>query len=136
MDTDSFVISVNTKDVIKDFRKLEDIFDFSDLGENYEPFSNRNKKVIGIFKTETPKKVIIDKFVCLRNKMYEFKCRDGSKNNIKVISKSYSKKFQFEECKKCLDGEEYERECENFILRSVNHEMYLQNIKEFIIHLR
>ena len=29
MDTDSFVLSVNTKDNILDFKNLEDIFDFS-----------------------------------------------------------------------------------------------------------
>ena len=31
MDTDSFVLSVNTKDIIKDLKSLEDIFDFSNL---------------------------------------------------------------------------------------------------------
>ena len=35
MDTDSFILSVNTKD-IKDFKNLEDIFDFSNLEENHE----------------------------------------------------------------------------------------------------
>ena len=29
-----------------------------------------------------------------------------------------------------MDGEEYESECENYILRSVNHWMYLQKIKK------
>ena len=65
MDTDSFVLSVNTKDVIKDLKKLEDIFDFSNLHQTHELFSNRNKKVIGIFKIETPKKSWIDEFVSL-----------------------------------------------------------------------
>ena len=45
MDTDSFILSVNTKDIIKDLKKLEDIFDFSNIDENYEVFSNKNKKV-------------------------------------------------------------------------------------------
>ena len=31
MDTDSFKLSVNTKDVIKVLKNLEDIFDFSNL---------------------------------------------------------------------------------------------------------
>ena len=31
MDTDSFVLSVNTKDVIKDLKNLENIFDFNNL---------------------------------------------------------------------------------------------------------
>ena len=53
MDTDSFVLSVNTKDIIEDSKKLEDIFDFSNLDENHELFSNKNKKVIRKFKIET-----------------------------------------------------------------------------------
>ena len=41
MDTDSFVLSINTKNIIKDLKKLEDIFDFSDLDKNHELFSNK-----------------------------------------------------------------------------------------------
>ena len=55
MDTDSFVLSVNTKDIIEDLKILEDIFDFSNIDEHHELFSNKNKKVIGKFKIETPK---------------------------------------------------------------------------------
>ena len=55
MDTDSFVLSVNTKDIIKDLKLLEKIFDFSNLDENHELFSNKNKKVIGKFKVKTTK---------------------------------------------------------------------------------
>ena len=57
MDTDSFVLSVNTKDIIKDLKHLEDIFDFNNLDENHELFSNNNKKVLCKFKIETPKNV-------------------------------------------------------------------------------
>ena len=73
MDTDSFVLSINTKDIIKDLKNLEDIFDFSNFNKNHELFSNKNKKVIGKFKIETPKNIWIDKFLCLRSKMYAFK---------------------------------------------------------------
>ena len=55
MDTDSFVLSVNTKDIIKELKNLEDIFDFSNLDKNHELLSNKNKKVIGKFKIDTPK---------------------------------------------------------------------------------
>ena len=44
MDTDSFVLSVNTKDIIKDLKNLEYIFDFSNLDKNHELFNNKNKK--------------------------------------------------------------------------------------------
>ena len=73
MDTDSFVLSVNSKHIIKDLKNLEDLFDFSNLNENHEIFSNKNKKIIGKFKIETPKKIWIDEFVRLRSKMYAYK---------------------------------------------------------------
>ena len=41
MDTDSFVLSVNTKDIIKDLKILEDVFDFSNLDKNHELFSKK-----------------------------------------------------------------------------------------------
>ena len=63
MDTDGMILSMNTKDIINDLKKLEDIFDFSILDENHEKFSNKNKKVIGKNKIETPKTVWIDEFV-------------------------------------------------------------------------
>ena len=44
MDIDSFVLSVNTKDIIKDLKNLEDIFDICNLDENHELFSNKSKK--------------------------------------------------------------------------------------------
>ena len=48
-DTDSFVLSVNTKDIIEGLKNLEDILDFSNLDENHELFNNENKKLIGFF---------------------------------------------------------------------------------------
>ena len=32
--------------------------------------------------------------------------------------------------KKCLDYEKYQQECDNHILRSLNHEMYLIRVKK------
>ena len=84
MDTDSLILSVNTNDIIK-------VFDFSNLDQNDEKFSNKNTKVIGKFKIETPKNVWINEFVCLRSKMCSFKCRDDKRNRLKGVSKSQSK---------------------------------------------
>ena len=130
MDTDSFILSINTKDIIKDLKNLEDMFDFSNLDKTHELFSNENKKVIGKFKIETPKNIWIDEFVCLRSKMYAFKCGNDSKNKLKGINKSQSKNIKLEEYKKCLDGEDYQQECDNYIIRSINHEMVLQKVKK------
>ena len=130
VDTDAFVLSLNTKDIIKDLKISEDIIDFSNSDENHELFSNKNKKVIGKFKLKTPKSFWIDEFLCLRNKMYAFKSDNDSKNKLKGISKSQSKNIKFQEYKKCLYGEEYQRECNNYIIRSINHEMHLQEVKK------
>ena len=70
MDTDSFVLSANTKDIIEELKNLEVFFDFSNLDKNHELFSNKNKKVIGKFKIETPTNIWIDEFNALRSKMY------------------------------------------------------------------
>ena len=130
MDTDSFVVSVKTKDIIKDLKNLEDTFDFSNLDKNHELFSNKNKKKIGKFKIETPKNIWIDEFVCLRCRLYAFKCGDDSKNKLKGVSKSQSKTLKFEKYKKCLYGENFQIECNNYVLRSINHERHLQENKK------
>ena len=43
METNSFVLSVNTKHITKDLKVFEDIFDFSNVDENPELFSNKKK---------------------------------------------------------------------------------------------
>ena len=50
---------MNTKDIIKDLKHLEYIFDFSNLKRNHELFSIENKKVLGEFRIETPQKIYI-----------------------------------------------------------------------------
>ena len=99
METGSFVLSGYTKDNIKDLKNLEDLFDFSNLNENHEIFSNKNKKVIGKHKIETPKNIWIDEYNCLRSKMFALKCGDDSKNKLKCTSKSQSINIKFEEQK-------------------------------------
>ena len=115
------ILSMKTENILED-----------NLDENHELFSNKNKKVSGYFKNECPKKFWIDEIVCLRSKAYSFKCEDNIESKIKIkgISKPQSKHIKFEEYKKCLDGEKYQRKCNNCILRSINHDMYLQEIKK------
>ena len=128
-DTDCFALSVNTKDNFKDIKNIEDVFDFRNLNENHELFSNKNKKVIGKLELWSRENVCIDEFVYLRSKMYAFKCVDDSKIKLKSISKSQLKNIKFEE-KKILDGEKYQEECNKYTLRSIKHEMPLQEMKK------
>ena len=130
MDCDSLVLSIETKNITDDLKNLEDLFDFSNLNEKYELLSKKNRKVVGKFKIETPESIWIGEFVALRSKCYAFKCGDISKNKLKGIYKTYSKENKIDEYKKCLDGEQYQQECDNFIIRSINHELYLQGVKK------
>ena len=67
--------------------------------------------------------------------MYAFKCGDDNKRKLKGITKSQAKHNKFEEFKKCLDGEKYQQECDIHILRSLNHEMYLQQVQKTTLSL-
>ena len=55
VDTDAFVMIVNTKDIIKELKNIKYFLDFSNLDQNHELFSNNNKKVTDEIKIETPK---------------------------------------------------------------------------------
>ena len=69
-------MSMKTENNIKDKEKLEDFFEFSNLDENHEIFSEKNKKVIVEFKKETPKNIWLDEIVCLKSTAYSFKCKE------------------------------------------------------------
>ena len=58
--------------------------------------------------------------------MLSFNCGNNSKITLKSISKSQSKHNKFEEYKKCLDEEEFQKECDINILKAINLEMYPQ----------
>ena len=60
------ILSMKTENIIKDLKNLGDSFDFSNLDEKHELFSNKNKKRQCFFKIETPRNLGIDEFVCLR----------------------------------------------------------------------
>ena len=62
--------------------------------------------------------------------MYAFKCGNDSENKLKGVSISYSKNIKFEEYYNCLFEEEYQQECVIYIIRSLNQEMHLQQIKK------
>ena len=106
IDTDAFVLSLNTNDIIEVLKNSEVIFDFLNLDENQELLSIKNKKDIGKFKIEIPKNIWIVEFVCLRSKMYALKCGKDSKTKLEGFYKSQSKHIKFEDYKKCLDGED------------------------------
>ena len=68
MDTDSFILSIKTKDLLKDSEYFENDFDFSELDENHPLYDITNKKVIGKMNMETSAIIELDNFVALRSK--------------------------------------------------------------------
>ena len=43
MDTDSFVLGINTNDIVEDLHNINDLFDSSNINRNHEIFSNEKK---------------------------------------------------------------------------------------------
>ena len=106
-DTDAFIMSIKTKNIINDLSNLQEqykIFDFSNLNKEHKLFSNEYKKIPGYLKIETPKSLYIDKFVCLRSKCYAYTTQsDGYQNKFKGIVKGYKKKISFVQYYKCFN---------------------------------
>ena len=50
------ILSMNIKDIITDLKNFEDIFDFSNLDENHELFTQKNKKQFVYLKLKLLKK--------------------------------------------------------------------------------
>ena len=88
----------------------------------------KNEPILRKFKIDTPKNIFLDEFIWLRSKAFLFVCGSDDEIKLKGTSKSQSKNNKFEEYKSCLDGADKQNECDNYIIRSINHEMYLQRV--------
>ena len=90
-DTDAYIMSIKTKDIVYDLIKLQNqyqMFDFSNFNKEHQLFSNEYEKIPGYLKIETTKSFYIDKFVCLRSKCYAYTTQlDGYNNKLKGIVK-------------------------------------------------
>ena len=71
-DTDSLTYEIKSEDVLEEFFKWKDLFDFSNYPKDSKFFNEANKKVIGKMKDEFSG-VIVDDFVRLKSKMYSIK---------------------------------------------------------------
>ena len=96
MDTDSFVIYIKTEDFYKDIaNNVERWFYTSSCNEKDERslLKGKNKKVIGLFKDELGRKIMIE-FVALRAKAYVYLLNGYDNNDYdknKIINKAKPK---------------------------------------------
>ena len=115
MDTDSFVIHIETEDFYKDIANdVEEWFDTSNYDENDKGLLpiGMNKKVIGLFKDELGGK-IMEEFCALRAKTYAYLINgynDDDYDKEKIINKKakgtkkcvIKRRLMFENYKDCL----------------------------------
>ena len=123
-DTDSFILYITVPNLYNlHLFNLKDYFDFSNYPTNHKIFSNKNKKVPGLFKDELGGK-IMKEFVSLRSKMYSFVVDDSETKVAKGVKKNIIKK---EICHadyiKCLKtAQQIQNDFKNIV--SKNHQIF------------
>ena len=71
MDTDSFIIEIETPDIVQDFGEMKQHFDFSDYPPDHPLYDTSHKKALGYMKDECNGKQI-EEVVALSSKMYSY----------------------------------------------------------------
>ena len=127
LDTDSFILSIQTKDITHDLEQLKEHFDFSNYPKDHKLFSNKYKKIPGKFKDELGGEEMIE-FAALKSKMYSYRTKDSETKKCKGITKHVVKKsITFDDYLKSLFNEETFHHQMN-TLSSTKHEMYIQQV--------
>ena len=71
-DTDSMLLEIKTQDFYEDLKeKFNNIMDFSNYDKNHFLYNRDNAKIIGKFKDEFPRNVIIE-YIGLKAKLFDF----------------------------------------------------------------
>jgi hypothetical protein len=133
-DTDAWVLTVYTNDLITELKKIEDYMDTSNYPKDHELYSETNKKVIGKFKDENAG-TNMSTFIGLRSKSYAIEKITGFNNeleeNIKLKGIGYSAKkdIHMKDFYNCLltDSESIHK---MYTLNPDKHEMYINEINK------
>ena len=134
MDTDSFVMNINTNDFYKDIANdVEKRFDMSNYEVNRPLHTGKNIKVIGLMKDELGGKIITE-FVTLRPKTYSY-FTDGSKEDKKAkgTKKCVVKRMiKFNDYKNCLLKDEVLLKSQQRFI-SKKHDVYTEDINKIVL---
>ena len=134
MDTDSFIMNIQTNDFYKDIASdVENRFDTSNYEVKRPLPTGKNKKVNGLMKDELGGKIIME-FVSLRPKTYSFLTDDGKENKkAKGTKKCVIKKMiKFNDYKKCLLNDEVILKSQQRFI-SKKHDVYSENINKIAL---
>ena len=134
MDTDSFIMNINTEDFYKDIANdVEERFDTSNYEVDRPLSAGKNKKLIGLMKDELGGK-IITKFITLRPKTYSDSidyCKEDKK--AKGTKKCVIKRMiKFNDYKNCLLKDEVVLKLQQRF-RSKKHDVYTENINKIAL---
>ena len=134
IDTDSFIININTNYFYKDISNdVENRFNTSNYEVNRPLPTGKNKKIIGLMKDELGGKIITE-FVILRPKTYSFLTDDGKEDKKAKGTKKcvIKKKIKFNDYKKCLLSDELIlRSQQRFI--SKKQDAYTENVNKITL---
>ena len=134
MDTDSFVMNIETNDFYKDTANdVEKRFDTPNYECNRPLPIGKNKKVIGLMKDELGGKIITE-FVTLRPKTYSFSTDDGkedkkAKGTKKCVIKGMIK---FNDYKNCLLKDKVLLKSQKRFI-SKKHDVYTEDINKIAL---
>ena len=136
LDTDNFVIYVETEDFYKDIASdMDKWFDTSNYDKRDErPLPiGKNKKVIGMFKDELGAKIMIE-FCALRAKAYSYRLDDDAENKKAKGTKKciVKRELTFKNHVDCLfNGEVIKRSQQMF--RSNHHRIYTEEVNKIAL---
>ena len=136
LDTDNFVIYVETEDFYKDIASdMDKWFDTSNYDKRDErPLPiGKNKNVIGMFKDELGGKIMIE-FCALRAKAYSYRLDDDAENKKAKVTKKciVKRELTFKNYVDCLfNGEVIKRSQQ--IFRSNHHRIYTEEVNKIAL---
>ena len=78
--TDSLTYDIKSKDVYEEFFKHKHLFNFGNFSKDSKFSDSQNKMIVGKMKIEH-KRILINKFVGLKSKMYLMLSDDGKESN-------------------------------------------------------
>ena len=133
LDTDSFIFSFKPiKSLIEALKHFKECFDFSDLDQSHELYSETNKKVIGKMKFETAPELDLDEAVFLRSKSYSLEIKRNH-SHCKHKGVQYHNKYTLEDHKYCLENNEIKYGV-NYSFRSNKHEITMVKQKKIALN--
>ncbi len=126
MDTDSFILSIATKDITPYIKKNAEFFDCSAYSQNHPLYSETNKKIPGKFKDEMGDSHLSE-IISLCPKVYALKKFPEGKitKQVKGCKKNVKdKQITWKDFEKCLADASVIIQKEQKTFRSYKHELY------------